>query len=693
MAFKDFIKPFVPYFAKQAYSCFSRFCYRTIGTFYRTHNSSKINNTEFLRLTGFATIIDAVSHFRQRNAPSFLISPKNQLLLTNLIKEKFQESISPTIEFANKILNHTFNLLGSGDINLGRDINWHLDFKSNRCWPIIHPKAIDAIQLNNSSDIIIPWELSRCQHFVTLGKAYWYTHNEKYTQEFKNQIESWIIDNPYGLGVNWLTPMDVAIRACNWIYGWYFFKESSLIDETFVIEFAKSLFQHGKYLKDNLPLKREIYHNHYLAHITGLLYLGFFFQNTEEGKDWIEFAIPELTSEMLKQVNPDGFDFEGSTCYHRLVLEFFFFSTLLAIINDASFSDNYEEIARKVFGDLYVDRLYKMFEFVLYALKPDGVMPQIGDNDNGRLFILSEKDIFDMAYLLNYGAIFFNESKFNIEELGLYEDVLWVFGEHYFDRWTKLATTSIYDIRNKAFHDSGTYIMRSGGIYVMILCKHAGQGGKGGHDHSDALSFELSIDGRDFIIDPGTYSYTGDYKMRNLFRSTLYHNTVIIDNVEINRFKETNIFGMENEAKPRVLKWETNESYWLLEAEHYGYMKLRDPVIHRRKFILDSTKFLLKIDDFLEGEDFHYYEIHYHFPPTPLRFENRILKTDFSEPPNIVILAESEERFNAELKEGWISPSYGIKTKSRYLCYSGKGKLPINFTTTIRYYQQKNGDG
>lgn len=97
---------------------------------------------------------------------------------------------------------------------------------------------------------------------------------------------------------------------------------------------------------------------------------------------------------MFKQVYPDGTDFEASTCYHRLVLELFFYSTFFAVQNEKykvenekkdllSSADDYKTIAEDIFGKDHVDRLYKMFDAVLYLLKPNGRMPQIGDNDNG----------------------------------------------------------------------------------------------------------------------------------------------------------------------------------------------------------------------------------------------------------------------------------------------------------------------
>ena len=58
---------------------------------------------------------------------------------------------------------------------------------------------------------------------------------------------------------------------------------------------------------------------------------------------------------------------------------------------------------------------------------------------------------------------------------------------------------------------------------MCIRCGPIGRNGQGGHSHNDQLSIELSVDGVDWIADPGTYLYTASPECRNRYRSVQAH--------------------------------------------------------------------------------------------------------------------------------------------------------------------------
>jgi heparinase II/III-like protein len=74
-----------------------------------------------------------------------------------------------------------------------------------------------------------------------------------------------------------------------------------------------------------------------------------------------------------------------------------------------------------------------------------------------------------------------------------------------------------------AYPDFGAFVMRSRRVFLAIRCGGTGRGVQGGHAHDDQLSLELSVDGRDWIRDPGTYLYTALPERRNAYRSRWAH--------------------------------------------------------------------------------------------------------------------------------------------------------------------------
>jgi len=186
-------------------------------------------------------------------------------------------------------------------------------------------------------------------------------------------------------------------------------------------------------------------------------------------------------------------------------------------------------------------------------------------------------------------------------------------------------------------------------------------------------------------VDAGTGNYTGDFESRNLFRSTAFHNTIRIDGQEINSFNAHELFKRSEEASPRVLSYGLTEGIDTLVAEHYGYQKLPEPVIHCRKFVFKKKEFLLRIEDLIRGKGIHSYEIYFHLAPVPYQFEKNTMIIAPTGLTPVRLWFESAEAVNAEIKDGWISPSFGKRIKAPYLFLWAKAPTPFYLTTIFSW--------
>ncbi len=593
----------------------------------------------------------------------YFFHPRNQ-------KDFFLQLLTRTQPFdqilqeADDVLGNRFDTLGSGKVELGAQINWQRDFKSGKEWLLNPSWELDILDLGNPSDVKVPWELSRFHQVWWLGKAYWLTRNERYAEKFRDLVNDWIEQNPVGKGVNWTVAMEVAIRACNWIAGYYFFCESKSLSNDFWMKFLKSLYVHGLFVRNNLEYARRS-GNHFLSNVVGLTMLGIFFSDTQFGKEWLRWGIRSLPQEMERQVYPDGVNYEKSTSYHRLVLELFYTATILCRKNNIRF------------GQSYMQSLERMFEFVRSYTRPDGSIPLVGDADDGRLFrFCMSEDVNDHRHALSVGAILFNRIDFKLAAGRFGQDALWLFGGEGFERH-QLLRGETPPAGSHAFPDGGFYIMRSDDAHVFIDAGDIGMKGRGGHGHNDTLSFELWADGESVIVDSGTYAYTFDIQARQEFRSTSAHNTVMIDGKELAEFAGLWTIK-EDRSHPQVLEWMTSPDRDVLEAEHSAYA----PVVHRRRVELSKDQLRLQIADTIRGEGKHTIESYLHFAPH-VGLELRDTKT---------VTAKGEKRSyrisvstgEFEILDTWFSRSYGVRARNKTLRIMLKEKLPVRIEIEIQ---------
>ena len=228
--------------------------------------------------------------------------------------------------------------------------------------------------------------------------------------------------------------------------------------------------------------------------------------------------------------------------------------------------------------------------------------------------------------------------------------------------------------------------MRHGDLYMIIDCVPADPKAPSGHKHNSRLSFELFAYDKSFIIDPGAYIYTADKEMRNLFRSTMYHNTVVVDGEEQNRFDENELFAMGLDAAVKVNKWLVTEEHDFLDAEHNGYARLKNPVVHRRQIYFNKEKGYWMIKDMLTGEGGykHKFDLYFHFAPMEIREKNDlVIETCNKKGANIAIVPLETEGIKMGIEKDWVSYNYGKKVEAPIVKYSKTTGLPAEFVTVI----------
>jgi len=285
---------------------------------------------------------------------------------------------------------------------------------------------------------------------------------------------------------------------------------------------------------------------------------------------------------------------------------------------------------------------------------------------------------------LSLGAMFFGEAGYKIREFGLSPETLWIFGPEGLGDWGKMPERAIANLKSRSFSDAGIYIMREGSSYLIVSSGPNGQNGNGGHSHNDKLSFEAFIEGEEVFVDPGSYVYTSYPDWRDRFRSTYFHNTLMIDGEEQNRF--LTLFSMIEEAKPKVIEWETNDNFDVFIGEHYGYMRLQDRLIHRRtiKFYKKDVRWefcdeVYNLKNRFSTEHLIQWSLVLH---PDVEIEDLIsLKTKKGKKIKIIF----EDKIDMHREDGWYSPEYGAKVPTKRLTWEVFSRKPIRFKWIVEY--------
>ncbi len=157
----------------------------------------------------------------------FYFTPAEVPSLCAVLKQIFPAQSEDVIVQAEKICRHRFDLLATGTVLRGGD-----RLALRRCtWQARATQTLvqDKVSgLREVGDSKITWELSRHQHFVTLAKAYWLSGEDKFAREILAQWAHWHKENPYPIGINWASSLEVAYRSLSWVWTFFLLQECPL---------------------------------------------------------------------------------------------------------------------------------------------------------------------------------------------------------------------------------------------------------------------------------------------------------------------------------------------------------------------------------------------------------------------------------------------------------------------------------
>jgi len=635
-------------------------------------------------LLGDPAILDTglAKVFKARSSPRFFRFP---LKLGEIEKMtlKYPDEIQKTIKVAEEILRDKYPIFG-GEC---------LDFKSPPDWfydPIAEIKSqpyfyndIDYLDYDAVGDSKIVWELSRLKFIYPLGQAYYFTGNDNYALKAFGMVEDWFKCNPPKRGINWSSSLECSFRIYALAWMMEYFRDIELLDDRFAEMIWYNVYQMADHIEKHLSYYFSP-NTHLTGEAFGLFVTGLLFPEFKKAKEFMTLGLKILTQELERQFTAEGIHAERSSYYHRYSADFYLHTIILCDINSIPLNPGFIEKAKQ------------MMEYLYQLRRPDGLWPQCGDSDGGKLTWLEFDDVHDYSAVLSTAA--------NVFELsGLYQgkpryETAWLMDEVKKEEEDR-AEIALINQKSVLYPEAGYAIIRSEDhkIYMLFDC------GKFGfndcvHSHADSLSFELVIGNQPVFIDPGTYCYTKDQKLRNYFRSGAAHNICLVDGVGASDTADT--FSWESREDACVKNSTFSDCFDFISAT---VTRGRKPSFtHTRNIFRIGSQYCIIYDEIEPANNSAKVRWLFHTP---------ISSHTFSAKSNLISLETADHKIQIKplidtdysLKatsgqedpaSGWYSPDYGVREKITTLMIEPEttGSLRIPFCIMPLYGKKKKAN-
>ena len=602
--------------------------------------------------------------------------------LVNLLREHLPSEMGNTIRNADEICRHRFSLLGYTELDYGRTIDWHLDSVSGKRAPLKPWFKIRYLDFNEVGDHKVIWELNRHQHLVTLAKAWHFTWNKAYVDEVVEELDSWRKANPYPIGINWASTLEVAFRSLSWLWLRELLAACERLPAGFSLQLLSGLAMNARYIERYLSTYFSP-NTHLLGEAVALFFIGTLCPQLPGASRWQRKGWQILTQEIHRQVLTDGLYFEQALYYHVYALDFFLHARILAARNGVEIPPEFDA------------KLGLMLQ-VLRSLAQAGPPEAFGDDDGGRVFNPRRNRTEHLSDPLALGAILYGRKD---RAASLTEESIWLFGEAALNTprrtgeqlgETDKTIGQEKPLHSVAFPAGGLYVMADAALRAQLMIDAGPQGtGRCGHGHADALEILLSATGRRWLVDSGTYRYisNSDSADRNIFRGTAAHNTLRVDRID--QAVPDGPFAWSSIPHVSVDRWIQGESFDFLAGHHNGYARLPQPVTHRRYVFRLAEGFWL-VRDVAEGIGTHEIEIFWHFAPD-LELSDKATATvaamttrGASETHQLAILScTNETAWNRRTGVAEVSPAYGQKSTAPCVSFVTSSRLPIDFAVLV----------
>jgi hypothetical protein len=491
---------------------------------------------------------------------------------------------------ADRFLDGEVQFFGYPSVRLALPIDYRFDPHAGLRWPDRHGKQIDYRHMPGGDAKWI-WELNRCQELPVLVQAWLLTGEERYALAARDEALRWAEQNPPGRGVAWVNGYEAGLRVISLSMTFAALRHAGVpMSRDQRAGFLSLLWQHGRWIQRD-PSTHSSANNHRIGELVGLVVLSTLIPELEDTRRWLHDGLNELAGEASRQILGDGMGAEQAFTYQLYVLD-------LLLVAIATLDTTGNEVPRPL-----LDAIARSGDALWAQIGSEEPALTYGDTDDGVALRLSAAELRDARSLAAAVAARVSHPRARAVAQCYDAAAWWLFGADGHTRFEQ--TEPAADPGDVHLAEGGLVMLRRGHSRVTMDVGSLGYLSLAAHGHADALALTLTTRGADIVADPGTGSYFRSHEVREAFRGTGFHATVEVDGTS--QSEPGGAFLWAKHAKVEEVKVDLERG--TISASHDGYMRLEDPVRHRRHVTATTEEALLVVDRLEAAKDHRYRQL------------------------------------------------------------------------------------
>lgn len=503
---------------------------------------------------------------------------------------------------------------------------WHRAPDTGALWPGGFFADIPYRSGNPYGDVRVAWEPARLQWLIGLAlaaRSLDAPRREAAVALLERALMTWVVANPPLSGIHYISAMECALRLIAACHAVDLARVHLRRRREVFAALLKLVSSHARLIEKRLSLYSSA-GNHTIAECAGLVYAGVLFPELPGAGRWKDQGLRILDREFCRQILEDGGGAEQAFRYLQFITDLGELVTRLLAHRGEDIPVAIPECTRR------------SRRFLSELVGRCGTLPPVGDSDDG--YALSP--------------------------------------------WLRGAACPAGSASAYVHFSAAGYLLVSlpGPDEMVVLFDHGplGMPPSYGHGHADALSVLVWLRGKEILLDPGTYTYTGSPAWRRYFRSTAAHNTICVDHLD-QAVQET-AFMWSKPFRSEMVRLEQKGEICHALARHDGYAGRRG-VVHWRGIAVRPGALL--VWDFLDGSGSHHLALAWH---TSVPVSGEAHRWRLGE--DMVLEIEGAQELGCvsggpESPYRWSAPAYGRKAPICTITAENNGPLPCQFLSRI----------